>query len=109
MSVARHQPVHLGLNALTGIDGIWTDVIVTAFVVIAGVLMPLRALMGFGRTICGAALMPALRVLMPLRALMGFGHIYGVPGWPELICVLMPLRALMGFGPSCRADNALFH
>ena len=37
------------LNALTGIDGIWTQVFSLAYSSLVFVLMPLRALMGFGR------------------------------------------------------------
>ena len=37
-----------GLNALAGIDGFWTQWLVHENVARVGVLMPLRALMGFG-------------------------------------------------------------
>jgi len=62
------------LNALTGIDGIWTLVTSVSGTYIRGVLMPLRALMGFGLQ-TGATRCHTLHqlVLMPLRALMGFG------------------------------------
>ena len=46
--LAPDQPLPLCLNALTGIDGIWTKNYRIAGSVDGEVLMPLRALMGFG-------------------------------------------------------------
>ena len=62
------------LNALTGIDGFWTHWQRHTASSETLVLMPLRALMGFGLFYIHVIEIQAL-VLMPLRALMGFGPI----------------------------------
>jgi len=68
------RPFRPSLNALTGIDGIWTP-LENAFIILdESVLMPLRALMGFGLIQQVRAIESLERVLMPLRALMGFGR-----------------------------------
>ena len=61
------------LNALTGIDGIWTQRDHGVDRLAQLVLMPLRALMGFGLELDDLTPGPDGQVLMPLRALMGFG------------------------------------
>ena len=95
-SIAALGSVHCCLNALTGIDGIWTEEW-TILEKRGFVLMPLRALMGFGRSSYG----PHLESRHCLNALTGIDGIWThqegpqqIPLWP----VLMPLRALMGFG-----------
>jgi len=67
------------LNALTGIDGIWTDYLRNGLRARhLCVLMPLRALMGFGLVSDSDA---ARSMLISLNALTGIDGIWTGP-WP---------------------------
>ena len=79
-AAARCSSSAVGLNALTGIDGIWTRCKDAVQGQGWSVLMPLRALMGFGHRSREMGDLGQWFVLMPLRALMGFGQIEAPPG-----------------------------
>jgi len=93
-----------GLNALTGIDGIWTGSIVRASGYVSIGLNALTGIDGIWTRREAALQVIIAPVLMPLRALMGFGLPLGGGGEGQP-CVLMPLRALMGFGPVGRGPE----
>jgi len=67
------MPLVVGLNALTGIDGIWTQIAIFRIHPEGGVLMPLRALMGFGP---GQRLFPGPLRNLSLNALTGIDGIW---------------------------------
>ena len=96
----------MSLNALTGIDGIWTLWARELRDPDSKVLMPLRALMGFGPNAMNGL---AITTNLSLNALTGIDGIWTRSDRSErvkFLPVLMPLRALMGFGLiSSTADN----
>ena len=76
----------MSLNALTGIDGFWTNDNKLDQVELYQVLMPLRALMVFGQERdAWHQANEKRKVLTPLRALIVFGLFYVVPSVDGLI------------------------
>ena len=63
----------MGLNALTGIDSFWTELVADySAEIISEVLTPLRALIVFGHWL-SQMVEKGKKVLTPLRALIVFG------------------------------------
>ena len=80
LSCALSGPI-LRLNALTGIDGIWTSLSTGITIGFLSVLMPLRALMGFGQIQGGKEVN---ELITGLNALTGIDGI-----WTNLACAAL--------------------